>query len=168
MIGASTFGDRHFASTNLDRVNLVTPGTKAIIAALPAALELETSEVEKAVEETADLIARTKAADEAKREAAWRASFRPSAYIFGTGSRPSSISIYGLSGGAERWLRIPFDLSQPPITSAPQALAVVRRTPTVQFFGATRGFIVNFTPDNAVSPARRHHRAVEGLVLTVT
>jgi hypothetical protein len=130
--------------------DLISPGAKAIIAILPAALELDANEVEKVVEETADLIARAKAAEDTKREAAWRAAFKPAAYLVGTESWPSSITIYGMSGGAERWLRIPLDLSQPPITFVPQALAVVRRTPTVPFFGATKGFIVNFTPDNAV------------------
>ena len=75
----------------------------------------------------------------------------PSAYLVGTESRPSSITIYGLGGGAERWLKIPLDLSQPPVTFAAQALAVVRKTPTITFFGATTGFIVNYTPDRAVA-----------------
>ncbi len=50
----------------------------------------------------------------------------------------------------ERWLKIPLDISEPPITYAEQALAVVRKTPVVQFFGPTTGFIVNYTPDHAV------------------
>ena len=33
---------------------------------------------------------------------------------------------------------------------AAQALAVVRKTPEVKFFGPTTGFIVNYTPDHAV------------------
>lgn len=33
---------------------------------------------------------------------------------------------------------------------AAQALAVVRKTPEVKFFGPTSGFIVNYTPDHAV------------------
>jgi hypothetical protein len=88
-------------------------------------------------------------ADE-KREAAWRASFRPCAYLLGTETRPSQITIYGMTGGSERWLKIPLDLSQPAVTFAQQALAVVRRTPVVPFFGTTIGFIVNYTPDFAV------------------
>jgi hypothetical protein len=130
--------------------DLDSPSAKTILAALPAALELEASEVEKAVEETADIIALARAEEEAKAETAWRASFEPAAYLIGTESRPSSITMYGMSGGAKRWLRIPLDLSKPPITFATQALAVVRRTPTAPFFGATKGFIVNFTPDHAV------------------
>jgi hypothetical protein len=135
---------------NVCHGDLVSPAAKAVIVALPAALEAEASEVEKAVAETAVIITRVREEEEAKREAAWRASFAPSAYLVGTESRPSSITIYGFGGGAERWLRIPLDLSQPPVTFMPQALTVVRRTPTVTFFGPTTGFIVNFTPDHAV------------------
>jgi hypothetical protein len=42
------------------------------------------------------------------------------------------------------------DPSRPPVSYAGQALSVVRRTPFVEFFGATTGFIVNYTPDHAV------------------
>jgi hypothetical protein len=86
----------------------------------------------------------------AKRDAAWRASFKPHAFLLGTETRPSSITIFGISGGPEHWLKIPLDLSQPPVTYAVQALAFVRKTPVVPFFGATTGFIVNYTPDHAV------------------
>jgi hypothetical protein len=56
----------------------------------------------------------------------------------------------GFTGGPERWLRIPLDCSKPPITFAMQAMAVVRKTPAVTFFGPTTGFVVNYTPDCAV------------------
>ena len=58
--------------------------------------------------------------------------------------------MYGISGGAERWLKISLDLDEPPETYAEQALSVVQRTPVVPFFGPTTGFVVNYTPDNAV------------------
>ena len=45
---------------------------------------------------------------EQEEEAAWRATFQPCAYLVGTAERPSSICIYGLSGGADRWLKISF------------------------------------------------------------
>jgi hypothetical protein len=76
--------------------------------------------------------------------------FKPHGYLLGTSDRPSQIFIFGLTGGPERWLKIPLDLSQPHLSYAAQALAVVRRTPVVKFFGATTGFIVNYTPDHAV------------------
>ncbi len=47
-------------------------------------------------------------------------------------------------------MKIPLDLSQPPVTFARQALVVVRKTPRVQFCGSTVGFVVNYTPDHAV------------------
>lgn len=121
-----------------------------ILSALPAALKVEASEVERAVKETIDIVTHERAEVEAKREAAWRASFQPNAYLVGTDNRPSSIAIYCLSGGAERWLKIPLDLSQPPITFVRQALSVVRRTSTVPFFGVATGLIINYTPDRAV------------------
>ena len=86
----------------------------------------------------------------AEADALFRASFKPAAYLLGSSNRPSQILIFGLTGGVERWLKIPLDLSEPPITYAEQALAVVRKTPIVQFFGPTTGFIVNYTPDHAV------------------
>lgn len=130
--------------------DLASPSARMILAALPAALGVDGSEVDTAAQETAAIIARARAEEEAARQAVWRASFKPAAYLVGTESRPSSITIYGFSGGAERWLKIPLDLSKSPITFAAQALAVVRRTPTVTFFGPTKGFIVNFIPDHAV------------------
>ncbi len=49
-----------------------------------------------------------------------------------------------------RWLKIPLDLSQPPVTYAVQAHEFVRKTPFVPYHGRTTGFIVNYTPDSAV------------------
>lgn len=76
--------------------------------------------------------------------------FKPSPYLLGSENRPSQITIYGVTGGAERWLRIPLGLSKPPVTYAPQAHMIVRNTPVVPFFGATTGFIVNYGPNQAV------------------
>ena len=85
-----------------------------------------------------------------RRDAEWRAAFKPHAYLLGTHTRPSSITIFGISGGAKRWLKIPLDLEQPPVTFATQALGFVRQTPVVPFFGPTTGFVINYTPDRAV------------------
>jgi hypothetical protein len=121
-----------------------------VIDALPAALEIDKSKVDAALQETAKLIEEAEQRAVSAREAAWRASFVPCGYLLGTNTRPSQITFFGLTGGVERWLRIPLDTSQPPVTFAAQALAVVKETPTVPFFGPTTGFIVNYTPDRAV------------------
>jgi hypothetical protein len=121
---------------DLDRVG-------ALLRGLPKALDLSPEKVQQAIDETIRQIA-------AEADAIWRGSFEPAAYLLGTSDRPSQIFIFGITGGAERWLKIPIDLSQPPVSYAVQALEVVRRTPVVEFFGTATGFIVNYTPDHAV------------------
>ena len=115
----------------------------ALLASLPDALDLPRDAVKEAITATTRQLA-------AEADARWRASFKPAAYLLGSSNRPSQIFIFGLTGGVERWLKIPLDTSQSPVTYAEQALAVVRKTPVVQFFGPTTGFIVNYTPDHAV------------------
>ena len=88
---------------------------------LASALEVEKVVVENAIAATADIIAEANRLAEAKREAAWRESFKPHAYLVGSQNRPSQITFYGLTGGPERWLKIPLDLSQPAVTYAVQA-----------------------------------------------
>jgi hypothetical protein len=117
---------------------------------LPSALELAPRRVADALRETERQLAEIKRRADAEREALRRASFGPSAYLLGTETRPTQITIYGISGGAERWRRIPLDLSQPAVTFVKQALIVVRKTPVVPFFGPTIGFVINYSPDRAV------------------
>lgn len=137
----------------IDRVchgDLDSPAAKMVLDALPAALEIDKDAVETAVRDTAEIITEAERQAAAEREATWRASFTPHAYLLGTESRPSQITFYGLTGGAERWLKIRLDLSQPPVTFAAQAHAVAKRTPLVPFHGPTTGFVVNYSPDSTV------------------
>ena len=120
------------------------------IDALPTALVVDKKVVDDAIVATAEIIAETNRLAEAEREAAWRASFIPHAYLVGSESCPSQITIYGITGGPERWLKIPLDVWQPPVTYAVQAHDVVAKTPFVPYRGRTTGFIVNYTPDSAV------------------
>ena len=96
--------------------------TVSLLRGLPKALDLSPHIVQEAVDETIRQIA-------AEADARYRASFEPHGYLLGTSDRPSQIFIFGLTGGPERWLKIPLDLSQPPLSYAAQALSVVRRTP---------------------------------------
>jgi hypothetical protein len=114
-----------------------------ILSRLAQALELGEEVVQSALEQSRQQLKYTQRKEE-------EAAFEPSAYLLGTDSRPSQITIFGMTGGAERWLRIPLDLTQPPVTFAGQALAVVRATPVTPFFGYTTGFVVNYTLDVAV------------------
>jgi hypothetical protein len=115
----------------------------ALLHALPNALNLSPDVVQEAIDKTVQLIA-------AEQDAVWRANFQPSAYLLGTTDRPSQTLFFGITGGPERWLKIPLDVTQPPLSYAEQALAAVRKTPEVKFFGPTTGYVVNYTPDHAV------------------
>ena len=76
--------------------------------------------------------------------------YRPHGYLIGTFSRPSQITIYGLTGGPERWLRIPIDGSRSPETFVEQALEVAKANPIVRFFGPLTGFAINYSPNCSV------------------
>jgi hypothetical protein len=130
--------------------DLDSPGAKMVLDNLAVALEVDKVVVENAIAATAQVIADANRLAEAEREGAWRESFKPHAYLVGSQNRPSQITLYGMTGGPERWLKIPLDLSQPPVTYAVQAHEFVKKTPLVPFFGKTTGFIVNYTPDSAV------------------
>jgi len=130
--------------------DLESSSARTILKVLATALEVEQAVVDEAIRQTADTLDRNKQAVLAEQEAAWRMSFEAHAYLVGSEKRPSSVVVFGLSGGAQRWKRITLDCSRPPVTYATQALAVARRTPVVPFFGPTTGFIVNYTPDHAV------------------
>jgi hypothetical protein len=101
----------------------------SLLRGLPKALDLSSEIVQHALEETIRQIKKREARAAAEADARYRASFKPHAYLLGSSNQPSQICIFGLTGGAERWLKIPLDLSQPPLSYAAQALSVVRRTP---------------------------------------
>ena len=147
-----------FANVNkgLRRIEAMCTGhldsrsARMILTRLPAALEVGQDVIDAAVRETADSLGQCKERVAAQQQPLGAESFKPHAYLCGTETRPSSITMYGFSGGPERWLGIPIDCSRPPITYALQALAVVRNTPVVNFFGPTTGFVVNYSPKRAV------------------
>jgi hypothetical protein len=91
-------------------------------------------------------------------DAKWRAAFIPHAIIQGERRIPTSITMCAISGGPKRWLNIELDLSEPSGTFVQQALAALPSKLhlgkdgrlTVPFFGYALGFIVNYSPDQAV------------------
>ena len=145
--------------------DLDLPGAKMVLDNLAVALEVDQAVVENAIGATAEMIAEANRLAEEKRDAAWRELFKPHAYLVGSQSCPSQITFYGMTGGPERWLKIPLDLSQPPVTFAVQAHEFLAKTPFVPYHGRTTGFIVNYTPDSAVrfdldgNPVEHFHKA---------
>jgi len=79
--------------------DLDSPGAKMVLENLAVALKVDKVVVEEAIAATAQVIADANRLAEAKREAAWRESFKPHAYLVGSQNRPSQITFYGMTGG---------------------------------------------------------------------
>jgi hypothetical protein len=80
-----------------------------IISRLPEALEIDQETIQAVVSTTKQIVDARERAAAAKREAAWRAAFKPHAYLVGEHSTPTQITIYGITGGPDRWLLIALD-----------------------------------------------------------
>ena len=109
-----------------------------LIHALPAALDVPPEVVEHAIEETRRQIAEVQEVERHAREVAWRAAFRPHAIILTEKTVPQPIFVAAIIG-AQRLLRIDFDLALGPRSYASQALAGVRRK--LAEFGSKSGKI---------------------------
>ena len=143
------------------RVHALIEGSRRALARLADALEVDPEVVDRAVAATEELFAeRRRQAEEehriaqGKEDAEWRAAFSPHAVIQTETTMPSQITICGMTGGAERWLIIRFDLSKPPITFVQQAIdalpSLVSPAGGVPFFGRAVGLIINYTLDKAL------------------
>ena len=125
-----------------------------LIPTLPAALDVPTDLVRKAVEDTQREI------HEAE-ETAWRAAFVPHAVILTERERPTQLFVAAFIG-IERLRRVNFDLSESPTTYIQQALDGLRhklqrwklqrwKSDQIPTFGRPTGIIINYSPDYAVS-----------------
>jgi hypothetical protein len=145
--------------------HITSTKSRAAIRRLPEAIELPSEVVETAVNATLSFLAELKRQEDEKlriarenEDAAWRATFKPHAIIQGERTSPASITMYAITGGAERWLKIGLDLSRPPITFVEQVLAALPNRLhlredgewIVTFFGSALGFTINYSPDRAV------------------
>ncbi len=126
------------------------PRAQEILKALPGALVIDQTEFDQALALTHKQIEEREQKEEAERDAALRASFRPHGFFVTKRSVPSQIVICGLCGGPEKFLRIELDLSQSSITFVRQAVEFAKQNPTVPFFGKVQALIVNYSPDFAV------------------
>ena len=144
--------------------HITSTKSKTALHRLPAAIEVPAEVVETAVKATASFLAELKWQEDEKlriarqtEDAEWRATFIPHAIIQGD-RIPTSITMFAISGGTKRWLHIELDLSKPSDTFVQQALAALPSKLhlgkdgrlSVPFFGYALGFIVNYSPDQAV------------------
>jgi hypothetical protein len=114
---------------------------------LPQALETSAETVKLALDQTVrelELAAKEKAE---ARDKIWRETFRPHAIILTERTVPSPIFVAAMIG-VEKLLRIDLDLSQGPMNFVRQVLdCLPERVPA---FGKPIGFVINYSPDEAV------------------
>ena len=117
---------------------------------LAQGLQVTTEIVEAAIDATSDAL-----------EAAWRAAFKPYGVVRTTnrGQPTCSLTIFALSGEAGK-LTLHFEEGSDPETFVEQALPQL--PDRVLGKGETTGFVVNYTPDEAIL-YDKHGRQIEKL-----
>jgi len=163
---ASAFGHKNISKTlrRLDRAladgfdaNNLTEEAGQYLTTLADALQIDVDEVIRAANVTfqAHRESERQAAEDEERR--WRERFVPHGYVMTEDPVPSSITMFVLSGGSERWRKLRFDHTRPRCTYARQALALLQDFPRdkdghieVKFMGRAKDFIINYSPDRAL------------------
>jgi hypothetical protein len=122
-------------------------GTKQFLDVLPQALETSADTVKRALEETVREIELVERQEAETRDKIWRENFRPHAIILTEKTVPSPIFVAALIG-VEKLLRIDLDATQGPVSFVRQVLD--RLPEGVPAFGKPIGFVINYSPDQAV------------------
>lgn len=107
---------------------------------LAAALDLPIRTIDAAIHRTADRRA-------AEREAAWRTAFVPHAVLVTQNRRPSQLVIAALAG-AEGKMSIELPPSLPKLSWPKHVVQLLPKG--VPGFGFVTGFVINYSPDQAV------------------
>lgn len=133
------------------------PASQLMIQRLPAALQVENTfyqaimaECLRRQRERLQQEANIAAAKRQREEAEARKHFVPHAMLVGTHRRPTQITAFALTGGAERWLKVPLNTTLPATTFAQQMVQHLTLHPDVPFFGPATGFVVRYDYDNSV------------------
>jgi hypothetical protein len=121
--------------------------TKQLFELLPQALETSTESVKLALEESFREIKLAEEQETEAREKLWRENFRPHVIIVTERTIPSPIFVAALLG-VEKLFRIDLDLNRRPVSFVEQALE--RLPEGVIAFGRTTGFVINYSPEQAV------------------
>jgi hypothetical protein len=122
-------------------------GTKELLDVLPQALEISAETVTRALDQTVREIELAEKREAEARDKIWRENFRPHAIILTERSVPSPIFVAAMVG-VEKLLRIDLHATQGPVSFVRQVLD--RLPEEVPAFGKTAGFVINYSPDQAV------------------
>lgn len=122
-------------------------GTKQFLHALPQALETSADTVTRALDQTVRELELAAKQEAEARDKIWRENFRPHAIILMESTVPSPIFVAAIIG-VEKLLRIDLDATQGSVSFVRQ---VLNRLPEeVPAFGKPIGFVINYSPDQAV------------------
>ena len=122
-------------------------GTKQFLDMLPQALETSAETVKCALDQTVRDIELAAKQEAETRDKIWRENFRPHAIILTEQTVPSPIFVAAMIG-VEKLLRIDLDPTQGPVSFMRQVLE--RLPERVPAFGKSIGFVINYSPDQAV------------------
>ena len=122
-------------------------GTKHFLDVLPQALETSADTVKRALDQTVREIEMAEKQEAEARDKIWRENFYPHAVILTERTVPSPIFVAAIIG-VEKLLRIDLDPTQGPVSYVRQVLD--RLPEEVVAFGNTVGFVINYSPDQAV------------------
>ena len=122
-------------------------GTKQFLDLLPQALETSAETVKHALDQTLRQLELAAKQEAEARDKIWRENFCPHAIILTERTVPSPIFAAAIIG-VEKLLRIDLDLTQRPVSFVRRVLD--RLPEGVIAFGKTVGFVINYSPDQAV------------------
>jgi hypothetical protein len=122
-------------------------GTKQFSDVLPQALETSAETVKRALDQTVRELELAEKREAEARDKIWRENFRPHAIILTERSVPSPIFVAAMIG-VEKLLRIDLHATQGPVSFVRRVLD--RLPEGVPAFGKAIGFVINYSPDQAV------------------
>jgi hypothetical protein len=122
-------------------------GTKQFLDVLPQALETSAETVKRALEQTVRELELAEKQEAEARDKIWRENFRPHGVILTEKTVPSPIFVAAMIG-VEKLLRIDLDATQGPVSFVRQVLD--RLPEGVPAFGKPVGFVINYSPNQAV------------------
>jgi hypothetical protein len=122
-------------------------GSKQFLDVLSQALEISAETVERALDQTVREIELAEKREAEARDKIWRENFRPHTIILTERTVPSPIFVAAMIG-VEKLLRIDLDATQGPVSYVRQVLD--RLPEGVPAFGKPIGFVINYSPDQAV------------------
>lgn len=128
----------------LTAADLKSDASQEILIRIPTALNIELEAFQRAVQECQDKQQQRLTSEMVAKKREAQKNFTPYAILKGTYSRPTQITIYAMSGGANRWLNFKLDPKKSAKTYVPTVLAHLKDNPNITFWGPATGFVIHY------------------------